>query len=338
MTQRITVSLLAISLLGLSAGAQDIVNIGPNDDVFTILQDWQGVPDVTIIFEAGYYSLTQPIDETGDEDFITVADGMTIRGAGSGMDPATATILDLNLILESGFYIEGVAEVTIEDLTILNTVEDGFEISGGAVDITVNNVWALKIHGDGAVTMDSGEAAFNYCVFGWGQGDTVYLETGAVGVFTNCDIFLGDSDNIEVDTDAWAVLLNCIVYAGNASNDIEVTAGGIIVRSSVGWDPFDGDPPGWEPDIRLGRIDLNGLPDVDETCVGEDPLYVRPPGPVSPGVGNKAADIDLHLQDGSPALTAGSTSFDEEHNPTGDPTYAGSQGPAPVDVGNWSVY
>jgi len=196
----------------------------------------------------------------------------------------------------------------------------------------------VKIHGDGAVSVDASDATFTNCVFGWAQSDTIALNGAGTATFTNCDIFLGDSDIVEVDEDSWAVLRNCILYAGNGSNDLEVTAGWITARSCVGWDPFDEDPAGFEPGVRLGRLDLNGDPDVDDTCIGEDPLYVKPPGPVSPGVGYKAAAMDLHLQEGSPALTAGSTSFDEEHNPSGDPTYAGSQGPAPADIGNWSVY
>ena len=77
---------------------------------------------------------------------------------------------------------------------------------------------------------------------------------------------------------------------------------------------------------------------MDETNVGDDPLYVKGPGPVEPFVAHTAEEMDLRPRPGSPALTAGSTSFDENHNPNGNPTYAASQGPAPAGVGNWSIY
>ena len=194
--------------------------------------------------------------------------------------------------------------------------------------------------GDGLVRNEGGDIAFNFCAFGWTEADVIHTDAASVTVMTNCDLVLGDSDIVEAEADAQLILRNCIVYAGNGANDIEVDGGLIVVRASVGWDPFDGDPPGFEPGIRLGRIDLNGDPDVDDTNTGEDPLYVRQPGPSPDGPAYKMSEIDLHLQEGSPALTAGSTSFDDNHNPTGDPMYAGSQGLAePIaDVTSWSVF
>lgn len=335
MTRRITLSILAISLLGLSVSAQDVV-IKPGDDVLAILQPFENVPDSEILFEPGYYLVTMDPSETGSDDLIRVAPGTTIRGAGSGFDPATATIIDCGYTFDSAIKIDdGVDGITVENITLTRTIDALIEIDAGAFDNTFNNVWAVKAMS--SIVDSDADATFENCVFGWASGDVIYAgDPGpAILVFTNCDIFLGHGDLVESAAGTEIYLRNCILFAGPGagSNDLEVTGGWIVVRSSVGWDPVDGDPPGFEPGVRLGRLDLNGDPDVDETNVGEDPLYVKPPG-----MGYKPDTMDLHLQDGSPALTAGSTSFDDEHKPTGDPTFAGSQGAAPVDVGNWSIY
>ena len=127
-----------------------------------------------------------------------------------------------------------------------------------------------------------------------------------------------------------AIFRNCIFYAGNGNNYLENDGSGkVVVRSSVGWDPFSSDAPGITESLfgRLRLDDAGGVfPDVDGSNVGEDPQYVRPPGQIAPGVGVVAEEMDLRLREGSPALTAGSTSFDVNGEPNGSPTFAGSQG------------
>lgn len=342
MTRYITLTVLTISILGLTATAQQNVTIKPGDDVLAIL-DTVVDPGSTITFEPGYYLVTRRADGSGPNDLLRPPPGTTIRGAGSGFDPATATILDCGYTFDSAIKIDdGIDGVTVEDLTITRTIDALIEIDAGSFDNTINNVWALKAMSS-LVFNDGGDIALNYCVLGWSSGDVVFCDDVTVPsttVLTNCDIFLGNSDIVESESGSELYLRNCILYAGNGSNDIQIDGGWIVVRASVGWDPFDGDPPGLYPGGMplLGRLDLNGDPDVGDNCVGEDPMYVKPPGPVEGGVGYKADEMDLHLKEGSPALTAGSTSFDAEHNPTGDPTFAGSQGPAPVDVANWPIH
>ena len=125
------------------------------------------------------------------------------------------------------------------------------------------------------------------------------------------------------------VFRNCIFYAGNGNNFLENNGGKVIVRSSVGWDPYSSDAPGIT-ESSFGRLRLDErdgvFPDVDNSNVGEDPLYVKPAGQIAPGVGVVVEEMDLRLREGSPALTAGSTSFDASGDPNGSPTFAGSQG------------
>jgi hypothetical protein len=74
-------------------------------------------------------------------------------------------------------------------------------------------------------------------------------------IFTNCDIFLCENDLIEAQAGE-AVFRNCIFYAGNGSNYLENNGGKVIVRSSVGWDPFSSDAPGITEN-RFGRLRLD---------------------------------------------------------------------------------
>ncbi len=338
MTKRIQIiiSIMAVSVLGLSAMAQQNVTIKPGDDVNAILETVVD-EDSTITFEAGYYVITR---DGSSSDLLTPPPGTTVRGAGSGFDPAKATILDCAYTMDSAIKIDdGMDGITIENLTVLHTIDSIIEVDPGSFDNTLNNVWAVMSSNHILYIADDGEIALNDCVLGWCTGDTIFLNDPGptIATLTNCDIFLGNSDIVEGEAGTEMFLRNCILYAGNGSNDIEADGGWVSVASSVGWDPFDGDEPGNLP-MTLGRLDVNGDSFIDESCVGEDPLYVKAPGPVGGGVGHKMSQMDLHLQEGSPALTAGSTSFDADSLPTGDPTYAGSQGPAPVDVGNWSIY
>lgn len=337
-------TLILFALSATSGFAQQNVTIGPDDDVFAILETVVDF-DSTITFEAGYYQLVPPADTTGKHSLIQPPAGTTIRGAGSGMDSSNATILDCQMLFEHGIEIGDAADtVTVENLTIIHTYDDLLAIGQDVVDITFNNVWALKTHGD-CVEIDGGEVQFNFCVFGWSGADTVHNDNDTVveAVYTNCDIFLGESDLVDVDNGR-IVLRNCIVYAGNGTNDVfndNGPDGRTIVRASVGWAPFDGDPPGITEEL-WGRLDVESdtdiLPDVDNTNIGQDPMYIKPPGQAGPGVGYLASELDLHLHPESPALTAGNTEFDAEHNPIGEPTFAGSQGVGEVGVDHWQIF
>lgn len=332
MMKRTVIHAVILSLIGLSAMAQQNVTIQPGDDVVGIIQT---VVDVgsTVTFEAGYYKVTPKEDGTGRPDLMRLPPATTVRGAGSGMDPSKATIIDCGYAFDSVIKIDdNVDGCTFENMTLLNVIDAVIEFDAGSFDNTFNNVWALKAMGNTIDMNDSSEAVFNFCVFGWASGDAVNLAGTSYGVFTNCDMFLGSSDIIETADTSEAKLMNCIIFAGPGANDIETT-GFMSIIHCVGWDPIDGDPAGISGAL-MGRLDVNGGNAwIDEYSVGEDPLYIAPPG-----MGFTAATMDLHLQEGSPALTAGNTSFDEDDFPTGDPTFAGSQGPAPVNVSSWSLY
>ncbi len=333
MIKRLAINLVILSFIGLSATAQQNVTIAPGDDVVAILQT---VVDVgsTITFTAGLFKVTPKEDETGRPDLMRIPPGTTVKGAGSGMDPTTATIIDCGFTFDSAIKIDDdVDGCTIEDLTVINTVDAALEFNTGSFDNTFNNVWALKAMASAVDLSGTAEAAFNFCVIGWSSGDVVFQDDSAISIFTNCDLFLGSGDIVEAEDTSELILLNCILFAGPGSNDIESDGGFITVANCVGWDPLDGDPTGVTA-TTMGRLDLNGGGILmDEDSIGEDPLYVA-----APGMGFKTTTMDLHLQEGSPALTVGNTAFDADYAPTGDPTFAGSQGLAPVRVNHWSIF
>ncbi|RJP32292.1 MAG: right-handed parallel beta-helix repeat-containing protein [Candidatus Omnitrophota bacterium] len=325
---------MMLSMMGLTAQAQQNVSIKPGDDVVGIIQTVTDF-DSVITFAAGHYKVTPKADATGRPDLMRLPSGTTIRGAGSGMDPSTATIIDCGFAFDSAIKIDdNVDGLIVENITLINTIDAALEFDTGSFDNTFNNVWALKT-GDNTVDINgAAEATFNFCVFGWSSADAVNLADTSYAVFTNCDIFLGSSDIVQAAGSSEGVFRNCIFYAGPGSNDLE-SAGFITVVNCIGWDPLDGDAPGITATL-MGRLDLNGgAVFMDANSLGEDPLYVAPPG-----MGFTAKTMDLHLQEGSPALTVGSTSFNELQEATGNPTFAGSQGlaQAPVQVFHWSVF
>lgn len=334
MMKRIVLNIAILSIAGLSAMAQQNISIKPGDDVVGILQT---VVDEgsTITLAAGYYKVAPKADQTGRPDLFRMPSETVVKGAGSGMDPSTATILDCGFTFDSAIKIDdNVFGCTFENLTVINTIDAAIEFDTGSYENTFNNVWALKTSDNTVDINGTAEAAFNFCVFGWSSGDAVNLADSTIAIFKNCDLFLGKSDIVQADGTSEGIFMNCIFYAGPGANDIE-TIGYITLANCVGWDPLDGDPAGIT-EMMMGRLDLNGgAVLMDEFSIGEDPLYVAPPG-----MGYTAKTMDLHLQEGSPALTVGSTSFDEEFIPTGEPTFAGSQGlyEGPVQVGNWALF
>jgi len=316
-------------LCSVAAFAQQDVTIGPDDNVYEILQTVKE-PGSTVTIAPGLYKVFPPADRTGPTDLFVPPPGTVIRGAGSGFNPEEATILDCQSLFRNGILLDDNADgVTVGDLTITNTWGNIFYVGRGAVGITVENVWAVRTLLR-CVENDGGEINFYFCALGLASDDVVFNDDDTLlSAFTNCDIFLCENDLVEGEGGE-AVFRNCIFYAGNANNNgLENDGGNVVVRSSVGWDPFDAGEPGVSPTLfgRLRLDDKNGVfPDVDGSNVGEDPMYVRPPGQIAPGIAVSVEEMDLRLQDGSPALTAGSTSFDANGDPNGVPTFAGSQG------------
>jgi hypothetical protein len=317
-----------LCLSSLTAVAQQNITISPGDNVYEVLQTVVD-PGSTITFEPGLYKIFPPADSTGSTDLIVPPPGTTIRGAGFGFNPEEDTILDCQSLFRHGFYINGDAKgVTVADLTITNAYGNLVYITGGAFDVNFDNVWAVRSLWR-CVENDGGEVNFSFCVFGLASDDVIYNDGNTDRtIFTNCDIFLCENDLTETKAGE-EIFRNCIFYAGNGNNYLENNGGTVVVRSSVGWDPFPGDAAGITQSLfgGLRLIDEGGLfPDVDGSNLGEDPLYVKPPGQIAPGVGVVVEEMDLRLQEGSPALTAGSTSFDANGEPNGSPTFAGSQG------------
>ena len=317
-----------LCLSSLTAVAQQNITITPADNVYEVLQTVTE-PGSTIRFEPGLYKIFPPAGSTGSTDLFEPPAGANIRGAGFGFNPEEGTILDCQSLFRHGFDLGGDSDgVTVGNLTITNTYGNLIYINGGASDVIFENVWAARSLLR-CVENDGGEANFNFCVLGLAADDVIFNDDNTDRMtFTNCDIFLCENDLVEAQAGE-AVFRNCIFYAGNGNNYLENNGGKVVVRSSVGWDPYSSDAPGITQD-RFGRLRLDDkggvFPDVDSSSVGEDPLYVKPPGQIAPGVGVVVEEMDLRLQEGSPALTAGSTSFDANGDPNGSPTFAGSQG------------
>ena len=316
-------------LFSLTVLAQQDVTISPGDNVYEVLQTVVE-PESTITFAPGLYKIFPPADSTGTTDLFVPPAGTTIRGAGFGFNPAEDTILDCQSLFRHGIDLGSDSDrVTVGDLTITNTYGNLVYIGSGAEDVRFDNVWAVRTLLR-CVENDGGDAVFSFCVFGLASDDVIFNDDNAVRtVLVNCDLFLVENDLIEAEGGE-AIFRNCIFYAGNGNNYLENDKSGrVVVRSSVGWDPFSSDAPGITEN-RFGRLrldDVGGIfPDVDGSNIGEDPLYVRPPGQIAPGIGVVVEEMDIRLQEGSPALTAGSTSFDVNGEPNGLPTFAGSQG------------
>ncbi|HPA44176.1 MAG TPA: hypothetical protein PLG59_04120 [bacterium] len=327
------VAMFLLTIIASTAFSQQTVRIGPQDDVIAVLQSVTQAGS-TILFEPGYYSLTPKADGTGFPNLFHPPSGTVIRGSGSGFGP-DATVLDCNYAFNSGIRIgTGTGNVTVENLTVLNTLHALILIEQRTSNLVFRNVWALKCL-DECVQNEGGDVVFESCVLGWCTDNIFFSDDlyPSVSVLMNCDVLLGFGDLVQAETGAEVHVRNSILYAGPGENDIHVDGGWIVVRASVGWDPINESPPGLEPGVRWGRLELDGFPDVNATNVGEDPLYVSPPGR-----GAKAETMDLHLQTGSPALTAGRESYTQKGEPTGGVTFAGSQGPAPVNVDHWSIY
>jgi hypothetical protein len=315
-------------LFSVAAFAQQDVTIGPDDNVYEVLRTVTE-PDSTVTIAPGLYTVFPSADRTGPTDLFVPPPGTAIRGAGSGFNPEEASILDCQSLFRHGIFLNGDSDgVIVGDLTITNVWGNLVYVASGAVDNKFENVWAVRSLLR-CVENDGGTINFNFCALGLAADDVVFNDDNAVlTAFTNCDIFLCENDLVEAQGGE-AVFRNCIIYAGNANNYLENNGGTVVVRSSVGWDPYSGDEPGITPTLfgRLRLDDRDGVfPDVDGSNVGEDPLYVLPPGQIAPGIAVSVEEMDLRLQDGSPALTAGSTSFDANGDPNGSPTFAGSQG------------
>ena len=303
--------------LCLPSYGQNTVNVQPGDDIQAAMVEAGG--GGTVIFAPGEY---KPVPTNlGGRDAMFISSnlsGIRLMGAGSGFDPNTATIINGEPgFLESGLDIRA-SDVHVEGFTFYKIWDEGAVIREGLENIEIKDCWFVRIRNglessrSSGVTDDIAPAfeqpravRFIGCVFARGGDDGTDLSNASQYVFINCDFYDWGSDLMENEDDTLMLMQNCIFHAGTRSDDLDAGSGVIETYNSVFWDPGDGP-------VETG-IQFSGVLEFDS--VFEDPLYVN----VGPAVLD--FDLDFRLQADSPALSAG---VDKD----GNPTFAGSQGPA----------
>ncbi len=311
---------------------QQNVTIAPGDDVIDKLATVTD-PGSTITFEAGHYKLVPKADIEGDKlKFLDLPGGTTVQGAGGGLDPSNSTILDLGYRFADGIFIQNGGDVTLEGFTIMGTVNETFRITNDSNNNLIRDVWVLKSQDQMLHIKSTVGTVFENCVFGYALSEIIQADDPGETIYRNCDFF-ACVEQIAIATDGANLLFqNCIFYTGSGiANDIIESNGGVIdIRSSILWDPIE---DGSEVTAMNGGINVDPV-SLDESVIGEDPQYV-----VAPTFGVPFGDFNLHLQEGSAALTAGSENFEDSFpfNPTGPETYAGSQGIA-VAIPDWMIH
>ena len=309
-----------VLVLSLGAYGQATVNVSPGDDIDAALQE--AGPDGTVVFAPGWYDVG-PTDLGQDTAILVTADleGITVRGAGPGWDPSTATIIDGDAwFLETGIEIRA-SGVTVEGFTIVNFWDEAFKIQSDntVFNVDIRQCWSLGCDtgmdtgGSGGGWWDEADPE-NYadlirisnCIFARGGDDGTDIEDNHMQIYINCDFYDWDSDIMENEDNTIVLVRNCIIHAGGHSDDFDSGSGLIISSNSVFYDP-----PGPGGIEFVGVIDDTDSIDIDDT----DPLYVN----VGPHVALE--DLDFHLNVGSEAVTVGK-------DLQGNPTYAGALGPA----------
>ncbi len=309
-------SILALVLMT-SAGVmgQQTVNVGPGDDIGAAIQ--QAGAEGTVIFAPGWYDL-KPVnpDNRYGIRLTPELDGITLRGAGPGTDPSTATILDGEAwFVATGFRIE-TFDVTIDGFTILHMWDEAFEPYGDALNVEIRNCWSLACDSgaDNDGTAGSGDPdnpedliRYKNCIFARGGDDGTDTEGDSSILFENCDFYDWDSDIMENVDNTTVYVRNTIFHAGALSDDL---VGGALLelKNCVFFDPKGSDVDG------IGGLAPEGNTVIIDGVAG-DPLYVNV------GYDVYYLDLDFHLRPGSPALTAG-------RDASGNPTFAGALGPA----------
>jgi hypothetical protein len=309
----ILVLILAIPVYG-----QQTVQVSPGDDLQSALN--AAGAGGTVVFAPGRYDVV-PSNPYQHEAIRITQDlaGITLRGAGCGTDPNTATILDGEAgFLETGVLIEA-SNVTVEGFTLTQFWIQGFLLGDRIQNVECRNCWALACDsgmntaGTAGVWSESNPdrfdtmVRFRNCVFARGGDDAADIENGSTVVFIQCDFYDFDSDMLAPEDTSVILLRNCILHAGLHSDNIQADGASLIeARNCVFYDPTADDHDG------LGGMDFRGFT-YTRDCIGKDPLYVR----VGPDV--PVWNLDFRLRAGSPALTAGK---DEK----GNPTFAGSMG------------
>ncbi len=305
-------------LMGSSAYAQQTVNVSPGDDVEAAIA--QAGAGGTVVFAPGTYALFPNDIQQGDAVVVGPdLAGITFQGAGPGFDPNTASILDGNAgFLGSAFEIEA-DNVTVDGFTITNFWDDAVEVDGGN-NVEIRNCWIIANDGAvqtnneaglGATLEDISQAVrFRNCVIAKGS-DIIEAFGNSFMALINCDIRDSGGDIFEPEEAGEILVRNCIIDRALNANDIQADGSSVIeIQNSVFYNP------GEEDGVPIDSVfDLSGATFLDDASIFANPLYTNVNFDVS------ILDWDFTLQPGSPALTAG---IDEN----GNPTFAGSAGPA----------
>ena len=130
----------------MSAHGQSTIAVGPGDDLQAALQ--AAGPGGTVLFAPGWYDVvpTDPWQRQAIHIPVALA-GITLRGAGSGVDPKTATILDGEAgFLQTGFFLEA-SNVTVEGFTLVNFWGQGFLLGDQIRNIECRQCWVLGCNG-----------------------------------------------------------------------------------------------------------------------------------------------------------------------------------------------
>jgi len=307
-----------LAFLCLPAYGQTTVNVKPGDDIDAALAE--AGPGGTVIFAPGEY---KPVSTNlGDRSPISIPAnlaGIQLIGAGSGFDPCTATIINGEAaFVESGLDIDS-NDVHVEGFTFYKIWDEGVVIGEGFENIEIKDCWFVRIrngmesNSTSGITDDAALAfrqpravRFINCVFARGGDDGSDLGGASEYVFINCDFYDWGNDLMDNDGETLMLMQNCIFHAGTRDDDLKAKDPAVIeTYNCVFWDPRDGA-------VDTG-IQFTSVYEFDS--VFDDPAYVNV-GPAVPDF-----ELDFHLKPDSAALTAG-VDID------GNPTFAGSQGPA----------
>jgi len=307
-----------LAFLCLPSYGQTTVNVEPGDDIGAALTE--AGPGGTVVFAPGEYRAVPTSTNTRKPIRISPdLAGITLVGAGSGFDPCTATIING----EAGFVESGLAidsdDVHVEGFTFYKIWDEGVVIGEGYENIEIKDCWFVRMRNGMESNSSSGitdnaalafsqprAVRFVNCVFARGGDDGSDLGGASEYVFINCDFYDWANDLMDNDGDTLMLMQNCIFHAGTRDDDLKAAGTATIeTYNCVFWDPRDGA-------VDTG-IQFTNVFEFDSLF--DDPSYANV-GPAVPDF-----ELDFHLKADSPALTAG---VDRD----GNPTFAGSQGPA----------
>lgn len=305
--------------LAAGASAQETVNVQPGDDLEAAVA--QAGPGGTVIFAPGVYNML-PSDLASDKGLVIgpELEGITLQGAGAGFGETSASILDGNGgFLGSAFLIEA-NDAVVDGFLLTNFWDESIEVEDAA-NVEIRNCWMIAnkygIYADGAAgaagdspTDFSGWVRVVNCVFAKNLEMIKAFDTSLLAII-NCDIRDAGGDIFEPEQSGEIYVLNSIIDRGYFGNDLQNDGDSVITFDHTvfyGRDAEDGAPIESEFDLSGGII-------ITETCIFANPMYTNASFDVS------IRDYDFTLQPGSPALTAGIGA-------DGNPTFAGSAGPA----------